>query len=72
MSSERVKELEKQIAGLNRRWPAHSPPPTMLEQLDELEEALVKELKRLSEEQGDALATGDGDVRAQAGSFKSI
>ena len=59
MSSERIKE---QIAELNRRWPAHSPPPTMLEQLDELEAELAKELKRLTEEQGDAEAASDGKV----------
>ena len=40
MTSERVKELEEQIADLKRRWPPHSAPPQMLEQLDELEEAL--------------------------------
>lgn len=42
MSSERIKELEKQIADLKRRWPAHSVPPAMLQQLDELEEELEK------------------------------
>ena len=36
MSSERIKELERQIAELKRQWPAHSVPPTMLQQLDEL------------------------------------
>ena len=46
MSSERIEELEKQIADLKRRWPAHSVPPTMLQQLDELEEELEKERKR--------------------------
>lgn len=39
MSSERVKELEKQIEELKSRWPAHSVPPTMLQELDELKEA---------------------------------
>jgi SMC interacting uncharacterized protein involved in chromosome segregation len=50
MSSERIKELESQIAELKRRWPAHSVPPTMLQQLDELEEALERELKKATEE----------------------
>ena len=51
MSSERIEDLEKQIADLNRRWPAHSPPLTMLEQLEELEAELEKELERVGEEQ---------------------
>lgn len=42
MTSERVKQLEEMIADLKSRWPQppHSVPPQMLEQLDELEEAL--------------------------------
>ncbi len=54
MTSERIKELEEQIADLNRRWPAHSVPPTMLEQLEELEEELERELKKANVEQEDA------------------
>jgi hypothetical protein len=53
MSSERITELQEQIAELNRRWPAHSPPPSMLEQLEELEAQLEEELKKLAEEQGE-------------------
>jgi len=47
LTSERVKELEEIIADLKSRWPRppHSVPPQMLEQLEELEEAL-KEAKR--------------------------
>jgi len=30
MSSERIRELERQIVELKSRWPAHSVPPTML------------------------------------------
>ncbi len=38
--NERVQELERQIADLKSRWPAHSVPPAMLEELDDLEEQL--------------------------------
>jgi hypothetical protein len=61
MNSERIEELEKQIAELKRRWPAHSVPPTMLQQLDELEEDLERELKEPTEEESDAKA--DRNVR---------
>ena len=36
----RVAELERQLADLLARLPAHSIPPSMLARLDELEEAL--------------------------------
>ena len=45
MSSERIEELKRQIAELQRRWPAHSTPPTMIQQLDQLEEELEGELQ---------------------------
>ena len=37
---ERVKALEAQIEELKKRWPAHSVPPNMMLELDELEEEL--------------------------------
>ena len=37
----RVAELEKQLADLQARLPAHSIPPSMIAELDELEEALI-------------------------------
>ena len=55
MSSERIKELERQIAELKSRWPAHSVSPTMLQQLDELEEALMRERADKRHRQGDEL-----------------
>ncbi len=58
MSSERIKELESQIAELKGRWPAHSVPPTMLQQLEDLEEELEKELKTAAESETDAQADG--------------
>jgi len=54
MSSERIEELKKQIEELKSRWPAHSVPPTMLQQLDELEEELERELRKASEEESEA------------------
>ena len=58
MSSEWIKELERQIAELKSRWPAHSVPPTMLQQLEDLEEELEKELKKIAEDKTDAQADG--------------
>jgi hypothetical protein len=62
MNSERIKELEKQMADLKSRWPAHSVPPTMFQQLDELEEELERELKKATEEKSSAKAEGHGGL----------
>ena len=48
--SDRVKYLERRIEELKSRWPAHSVPPAMLQQLDELDEELEEELKKVTEE----------------------
>ena len=60
MNSERIDELEKQIAELKSRWAAHSVPPTMLQRLDELEEELERERKKATEEKSRAKADGHG------------
>jgi hypothetical protein len=60
--TDRIKELEKQIEELKSRWPAHSVPPTMLQQLDELEEELERELRNASEEKSSAKADGHGGL----------
>ena len=41
-----VEQLEKQLADLKARWPAHSPRPAMLEQLEELEDKLEEAKRR--------------------------
>ena len=46
----KIQELEDEISALKRQWPAHSVPPAMLMQLDELEEELEKELAKLPED----------------------
>ena len=46
MSEERIRELEEKLADLKNRWPADSVPPALIEQLDDLEEALQQELKK--------------------------
>ena len=58
MSGERIKELESQIAELEGRWPAHSVPPMMFRQLEDLEEELEKELKKAAEGKTDAKTDG--------------
>ena len=56
MSSERIEELERQIAELKGSWPAHSVPPTMFQRLEELEE----ELERARADQERTMTTSDG------------
>lgn len=48
----KIERLRRQIADLHSRWPAHSIPPSMLQLLDDLEEQLADELKRMTERQG--------------------
>lgn len=57
-----TRELEEQLAELKRRWPAHSVPPAMVQQLDELEEALEREREKAAEEDGSAKAEGHGGL----------
>lgn len=45
--AERIAQLERQIEELKRRLPAHSIPPAMIAQLDELEEELARQQARL-------------------------
>ena len=44
---DRINALEEQIADLKARWPAHSVSGALMEELDELEEALAAEKTRL-------------------------
>ncbi len=37
-----IEDVQRQIADLKSRWPAHSVPPAMIQQLDELEEELAQ------------------------------
>ena len=54
MDNNRIKELEEKIAELKKRWPAHSVSPAMLQELDDLEDALAEELKKCCTEEGNA------------------
>ena len=45
MGEDKVREIEDKIADLKARWPAHSVPPSMWQQLEELE-AHLEETKR--------------------------
>ncbi|HHW43648.1 histidine kinase [Desulfofundulus thermobenzoicus] len=37
-----IRRIEAEIAALKKRWPAHSVKPSMVEQLEELEEELAR------------------------------
>jgi hypothetical protein len=45
VSKDEVREIEDKIADLKARWPAHSVPPSMWQQLEELEDELEKAKK---------------------------
>ena len=45
MAADRVKELEKRIAELKARWPAHTVPTAMWREMEELEDELEKAKK---------------------------
>jgi len=45
VSNDRVREIEDKIDDLKARWPAHSVPPSMWQQLEELEDELEKAKK---------------------------
>jgi hypothetical protein len=42
MGAEKIKDIEDKIADLKARWPAHSVPPSMWMELEDLEEELKK------------------------------
>jgi len=54
MNDKRIQELQEKIADLKKRWPAHSVPPMLMQELDELEEELTETLKRVRQEDGHA------------------
>ena len=38
---DKINDLEKRIQDLKKRWPAHSVPPAMFQELEDLEEELA-------------------------------
>ena len=42
MNTDKIREIEEKIAELKARWPAHSVPVRMWQQLEDLEEELEK------------------------------
>ncbi|MGB6423421.1 MAG: hypothetical protein WBD56_06955 [Anaerolineales bacterium] len=54
VKADRIEELEEQIATLKRQWPVHSVPPSLLQRLDDLEDELELERKKVVEDKKDA------------------
>ena len=50
MENQEITLIKAQIVDLKRRWPAHSVPAAMLQELDELEEALEIALEKAKRE----------------------
>jgi len=44
--NDKIEELERRIEDLKKRLPAHSIPPAMMAELDELEEQLAQEINK--------------------------
>jgi hypothetical protein len=53
MSEDKIREIEEKIADLKARWPAHSVPPSMWMQLEELEDELEAARKEQTDKQED-------------------
>lgn len=49
MDEDKVQKIQQEIADLKGRWPAHSVPVSMWQQLEELEEKLEKARNEWSE-----------------------
>ena len=49
MENERIKALEEQIADLKKRWPPHSVPAALLQEMDDLDEELAEELEKIQQ-----------------------
>jgi hypothetical protein len=58
MSHDKVKEIEAKIDDLKARWPAHSVPISMWQELEELEDELEKAKK--AEREANARQDGSG------------
>jgi hypothetical protein len=56
VETEEMKRLRQQIADLKSQWPAHTVPPGLMQQLDDLEEALEVALSQVggSDDEGRA------------------
>jgi ATP phosphoribosyltransferase regulatory subunit HisZ len=63
--NDRIKELEKQIEDLMRRWPAHSVKPAMVQRLDELEEELKKAREEAREDRVENAKKASGHIGLQ-------
>ena len=53
MGEDSIREIEEKIADLKARWPAHSVPPSMWMQLEELEGELEAASKEQTDKQDD-------------------
>ena len=62
MVADKEKEIELKIAELKARWPAHSVPPVMWQELEELEEEL-KEAQETGERESHASEKGPSQLQ---------
>jgi hypothetical protein len=54
MNNKRIQELEEKNAELKKRWPAHSIPPAIMQELDDLEAKLAETLEQTHQQEDHA------------------
>lgn len=52
--NKRIQDLETKIEDLKKRWPTHSVPPMMMQELDDLEDELAKAMKKADQGESNA------------------
>jgi len=54
IDNKQIQQIKERIEDLKKRWPAHSVPPILMQELDDLEEELADALEKARQEKTNA------------------